>query len=138
MERNVAVAQALKRMTLPDDLFIDAKEVSLFRPGQVVVMCTGSQGEEMSALARILRGEVKGVKMGEGDRLVLSSRTIPGNEVAVSRMLDTAARLGAETSLEGLGPVHATGHGHREDSAGDDPHGAPPVHGAGARHLPRT
>ncbi len=117
MERNVAVAQALKRMTLPDDLFIDAKEVSLFPPGQVVVMCTGSQGEEMSALARVLRGEVKGVKMGEGDRLVLSSRTIPGNEVAVSRMLDTAARLGAETTLEGLGPVHATGHGHREDSA---------------------
>jgi ribonuclease J len=60
---------------------------------------------------------MKGVRMGPGDRLVLSSRAIPGNEVGISKMLDTAARLGAETTLEGLGTVHATGHGHRPDSA---------------------
>jgi ribonuclease J len=117
MERNVTVARGLKRLALPDDLFIDPKEVSLFPPRQVVVLCTGTQGEEMSALARVLRGEVKGLKMQDGDRLVLSSRSIPGNEVGISRMLDTAARLGAETTLEGIGVIHATGHGHRGDSA---------------------
>jgi len=117
MERNVTVARTLKRLQLPDDLFIDPKEVSLFPPKQVVVLCTGSQGEEMAALTRILKGEVKGVKVLDGDRLVLSSRAIPGNEIGISRTLDTAARLGAETTLEGLGPVHATGHGHRPDSA---------------------
>jgi ribonuclease J len=117
MERNVTLARSLKRLALPDDLFIDAREVPMYPPGQVAVLCTGTQGEDMSALARVLRGEVKGVRMGEGDRLVLSSRGIPGNEVAISRMLDTAARLGAETTLEGLGIVHATGHGHRDDLA---------------------
>jgi len=117
MDRNVTVARGLRRLALPDDLFIDAKEVSMFQPKQVTVLCTGTQGEEMSALSRVLRGEMKGLKMADGDRLVLSSRAIPGNEVGISRMLDTAARLGAETTLEGLGPIHATGHGHREDSA---------------------
>ncbi|WP_306600160.1 ribonuclease J [Geothrix sp. 21YS21S-2] len=117
MERNVAVARTLKRLSLPDDLFIEPKEVPLFPPKKVAVLCTGSQGEEMAALQRILKGEVKGIKMVEGDRLLLSSRAIPGNEVSISRTLDTAARLGAETTLEGLGVVHATGHGHRPDSA---------------------
>ena len=55
--------------------------------------------------------------MVEGDRLILSSRAIPGNEVSISRLLDTAARLGAETTMEDMGVVHATGHGHRPDSA---------------------
>jgi ribonuclease J len=117
MERNVTVARTLKRLALPDDLFIDPKEVSLFPPKQVMVLCTGSQGEDMSALTRILKGEVKGIKVLDNDRLVLSSRAIPGNEVSISRTLDTAARLGAETTLEGIGTVHATGHGHRPDSA---------------------
>ena len=117
MDRNVTTARGLKRLSLPDDLFIDVKEVSMFQPKQVLVLCTGTQGEEMSALSRVLRGEMKGMKMVDGDRLVLSSRAIPGNEVSISRMLDTAARLGAETTLEGLGRVHATGHGHRGDAA---------------------
>jgi ribonuclease J len=117
MDRNVTVARGLRKLALPDDLFIDAKEVSLFPPKEVVVLCTGTQGEEMSALSRVLRGELKGLKMTTGDRLVLSSRAIPGNEVGISRMLDTASRLGAETTLEGIGTIHATGHGHREDSA---------------------
>jgi ribonuclease J len=117
MDRNVTLARSLRRLALPDDLFIDAKEVSLYRPKEVVIVCTGTQGEEMSALSRVLRGEVKGLKMLDGDRLILSSRAIPGNEVSISRLLDAASRLGAETTMEDLGVVHATGHGHREDSA---------------------
>jgi ribonuclease J len=116
MERNITIARELKRLRLPDDLFIDAREVPLFKPGKVLVLCTGTQGEERSGLMRILRGEVKGLKVTDGDRLVLSSRAIPGNEVAISRLLDAAARLGAETTLEDLGPVHASGHGYRKDS----------------------
>jgi ribonuclease J len=117
MERNVSVARDLGKLRMPDDLFIDGKDVPLFKPSQILVVCTGTQGEDLSGLARVLRGEVKGLPMVRKDRLILSSRAIPGNEVAISRVLDAAARLGAETTLEGLGPVHATGHGHREDSA---------------------
>lgn len=118
MERNVTLARELRKLALPDDLFIEAREAPLFKPSQVLVLCTGTQGEDQSALMRILRGEVKGLRMAEGDRLVMSSRAIPGNEVAISQLLDAAARLGAETTLEDIpGPVHATGHGHREDAA---------------------
>ncbi len=117
LDRNIATALDLKRLHLPDDLFIEPKEVPLFPRRQVIVLCTGSQGEPMSGLARMLRGEVKGVRAQAGDRLVLSSRAIPGNEVSISRMLDTAARLEVETVNEDLGPVHASGHGHREEAA---------------------
>jgi ribonuclease J len=117
MERNITVARELKKLRLPDDLFIEQKEISLFKPKQILLLCTGTQGEDMSGLSRILRGEVKGLKLTDGDRLLLSSRAIPGNEVAISWLLDDAARLGVETISEELGPIHASGHGYREDSA---------------------
>lgn len=117
LERAVGVALSLKRLRLPDDLFIDVKEVNLFQRHEVLILCTGTQGEEMSALSRILRGEFKGIKMLPGDRLVLSSRTIPGNEVTVVRLLDQAARLGVETDTEELGVVHVSGHACRDECA---------------------
>lgn len=134
LERNVAVARELKRLMLPDDLFIQPNEAPLFKPSQVLVLCTGSQGEEMSALARVLRKEVKGLRIAPGDRLVLSSRSIPGNEVGISRMLDVAARQGAETVNDGLGPIHASGHAYREDAVqmirAVNPRVMVPVHGS--------
>lgn len=117
LDRNVGVARELKHLMLPDDLFIQPNEASLFKPNKILVLCTGSQGEEMSAMARLLRREVKGLKFAPGDRLVLSSRSIPGNEVSISRMLDAAARQGVETANEELGPIHASGHGQREEAA---------------------
>ncbi len=133
LERNAQRAMALKILHLPDDLFIAPQDVALFPPDQVLVICTGSQGEELAALSRILRGEVKGLRLTDGDRLVLSARPIPGNEVAIARLLDEAARQGAETDSSGLGPIHATGHGHREDAEAliraVRPHRMVPVHG---------
>lgn len=117
MERNVALARKLGYLLLPDELFIDVKDVPLFPANQVVILCTGTQGEEMSALSRVLRDEVKWLKIANGDRLVLSSRAIPGNEVSISRMLDTAEYLGADTTIDEPKPVHTTGHGHRDDLA---------------------
>ncbi|WP_243316809.1 ribonuclease J [Geothrix paludis] len=117
LDRNLALARSLKRLSLPDDLLTDPKDAHLFDPDELLVLCTGSQGEPMSGLARLLRREVKGLPIQPGDRLVVSARAIPGNEVAISRMLDEAERLGAETSLEGPGPVHASGHGSRDELA---------------------
>jgi len=117
LDRNINLARSLKLLDLPDDILIDVKDAHLFDSRDLVVLCTGSQGEPMSGLARLLRREVKGLPMSPGDRLVVSARAIPGNEVAISRMLDVAERLGAETSSEGLGPVHASGHGSREELA---------------------
>jgi ribonuclease J len=116
LERATRVGLELKKLHLPDDLFIDPKEVHFFKREQVLVLCTGTQGEEMSALSRIIRGEVKGLKMGPGDRLVLSARSIPGNEVSVIRLLDQAARLGAITEHEDLqGALHVSGHACRDE-----------------------
>jgi len=117
LDRNLGLARSLKRLELPDDILIDVKDAQLYDPDELLVLCTGSQGEPMSGLARLLRREVKGLRIEPGDRLVVSARSIPGNEVAISRMLDTAERLGAETSIEGFGPVHASGHGSREELA---------------------
>ena len=117
MERNLALARALKRLALPDDILLEAKEASKYDPGELLILCTGSQGEPLSGLARLLRREVKGLALGPGDRLLLSARAIPGNEVAISRMLDEAERQGADTALEGLGTVHVSGHGQREELA---------------------
>lgn len=117
LDRNMALARSLKHLHLPDDILVDVKDAHLFDKDELLVLCTGSQGEPMSGLARLLRREVKGLPMESGDRLVVSARAIPGNEVAISRMLDDAERLGAETSLEGLGPVHASGHASREELA---------------------
>jgi ribonuclease J len=134
LDRNVGVARELKCLLLPDDLFIQPNEAPLFKPSQVLVLCTGSQGEEMSAMGRLLRKEVKGLRFAPGDRLLLSSRAIPGNEVAISRMLDVAARQGAETINDSLGPIHASGHAYREDAAELirtlRPRTMVPVHGA--------
>ncbi len=117
LERNLQLARSLKLLELPDDILMDVKDAHLYHPGDLMVLCTGSQGEPMSGLARLLRREVKGLPIQPGDRLVVSARAIPGNEVSISRMLDTAERLGAETSTDGIGPVHASGHGSRDELA---------------------
>jgi ribonuclease J len=116
LERNIACAANLGLLTYADDTFIDNKDVPGYKPDEILILCTGSQAEPLSGLVRILRGEVKGVKPASGDRLLLSARPVPGNEVPISRMLDVAARQGIETSTEGFEPVHVTGHAHIEDA----------------------
>jgi len=116
LERNIGAARALGLLKLPDDVFIAPKDLQLYKPSQSMILCSGTQAEPLSGLTRILKGEVKGVVPTRNDRLVLSARPIPGNETPISRMLDRAARLGMETSLDEFGPVHVTGHAHREDA----------------------
>jgi ribonuclease J len=134
LERALGLARRLRLMEIPESLLIEPSEAASFPSSQLLIVCTGSQGEPMSALARMLRGEMKGIKLAKGDRLVLSSRPIPGNEVPIARMLDAAARYGVETDISAFGPIHATGHGHRDDMRelmrAARPSHFVPVHGA--------
>lgn len=134
LERAFALARRLRILDVPEDILIEPSDAASFPASQILIVCTGSQGEPMSALARMMRGEMKGLKFAKGDRLVLSSRPIPGNEVSIARMLDAAARLGVETDISSFGPIHATGHGHRDDLRGlmraVKPAHFVPVHGA--------
>ncbi len=134
LERALTLARRLRIIEIPEDILIEPSEAASFPSSQLLIICTGSQGEPMSALARMMRGEMKGLKLAQGDRLVLSSRPIPGNEVPIARMLDAAARLGVETDISAFGPIHATGHGHRDDMRelmrAVKPSHFVPVHGA--------
>ncbi len=105
---------------------------------KVVALCTGSQGESRAAMARIAQGEHPNVKLEEGDQVIFSSRTIPGNEKAVSRIQNGLADLGVEVITDQDANVHVSGHprrGELEQLYGwVKPSVAVPMHGEG-RHL---
>ncbi len=138
MGRNVAFARQTGALSLPEDHLVDIEKIGSLPPEKVCIICTGSQGEPMSALALMAAGENKWVKVGEGDLVVLSSHAIPGNETNVGKVIDGLCRTGAEVVHSGLAPVHASGHAMREELklmlsvAG--PRGFIPIHGE-FRHL---
>ena len=110
MAKNVALARDLGLLHVPSSSLVDIEEVGGLRPEKVCVISTGSQGEPMSALALMAAGENKWLKVGAGDLVVMSSHAIPGNESAVSKVIDGLFRLGAEVVHSGIADVHVSGH----------------------------
>ncbi|WP_426566571.1 ribonuclease J [Angustibacter sp. McL0619] len=137
MVRNMGVARDLGYLNVPDGVLIDVKAVDDLPDDQVVLMCTGSQGEPMAALSR-MAGNDHRVRINEGDTVVLASSLIPGNENAVFRVINGLTRLGAKVVHQGNAKVHVSGHA----SAGEllycynilRPRNVMPVHGE-TRHL---
>ncbi|MDC7121249.1 ribonuclease J [Cellulomonas fimi] len=137
MVRNMAIASELGYLTVPDGVLIDLKAVDDLPDDEVVLMCTGSQGEPMAALSRIANNDHK-VSVGPGDTVILASSLIPGNENAVFRVINGLTRLGARVVHSGNAKVHVSGHA----SAGEllycynilRPRNVMPVHGE-VRHL---
>ncbi|OXS70653.1 ribonuclease J [Lysinibacillus sp. KCTC 33748] len=110
---------ALERgyLDVPEDLLIDAREVKYLPPEEIVVLCTGSQGEPLAALSRLASGNHREVKILPEDTVILASSPIPGNEKGVSRIVDNLFQLGAKViygSSSHTG-MHVSGHGHQED-----------------------
>jgi ribonuclease J len=110
MGKNVALARELGLLRIPDSALVDIEKIGSLQPEKVCVISTGSQGEPMSALALMAAGENKWLKVGAGDLVVLSSHAIPGNESAVSKVIDGLHRLGVEVIHSGLAQVHVSGH----------------------------
>ncbi|HEY5273921.1 MAG TPA: ribonuclease J [Acidimicrobiales bacterium] len=110
MLRNVALARELNLLHVADSVFVDVEEIDKLAPGQVCVISTGSQGEPMSALALLAIGENRRFGLVDGDVVVLSSHAIPGNEWAVSRVMNGLTRRGAEVIHSGVAYVHESGH----------------------------
>ncbi len=137
MVRNMGVAKELGYLTVPDGVLVDAKAVDDLPDREVVLMCTGSQGEPMAALSRMANHDHR-VRVGAGDTIVLASSLIPGNENAVFRVINGLTRLGAKVVHQGNARVHVSGHA----SAGEllycynilRPRNVMPVHGE-VRHL---
>jgi ribonuclease J len=140
MLRNVALAKELGLLSVPDQVFVDIDEIDSLQPGQVCVISTGSQGEPMSALSLLASGENRRFVLSDGDVVVLSSHAIPGNEWAVSRVMNGLSRRGAEVIHSGIAYVHESGHAKQGELqtllALATPEFFIPVHGE-YRHLLR-
>lgn len=138
MVRNMAIAQDLGYLHVPPGVMVDAKELEKLPPERQVLISTGSQGEPLSALARIAQRNHNFVHIEEGDTVVLASSLIPGNENAVYRVINGLARWGANVVHKGNALVHVSGHA----SAGEllycynvvQPRNVLPVHGE-IRHM---
>jgi ribonuclease J len=115
MRKNVRLGLQLGVLRIPESALIDIDDIGQYPPGQVCVISTGSQGEPMSALALLARGENKFVKLGEHDTVILSSHAIPGNESNVNRVMDGLLQAGAKVIHSGIADVHATGHAQADE-----------------------
>jgi ribonuclease J len=115
MHQSVAAARELGILTVPEDDVVPIEEIDRFDPQRVVVICTGSQGEPLSALSLMAAREHKWVKLDEGDTVVLSSSLIPGNEPAIHRTVDGLYRTGADVFHLPAASVHASGHAGAEE-----------------------
>ena len=137
MVRNMGVASDLGYLTIPGGVLVASDQLAELPDDQVVLICTGSQGEPMAALSRIANNDHQ-IKVGVGDTVVLASSLIPGNENAVSRVINGLTRLGAKVVHKGNAMVHVSGHA----AAGEllycynivKPKNVMPVHGE-PRHL---
>ncbi len=115
MNSNVALARQMGLLHIPDSKLRDIEDVDGIRDEQLCVISTGSQGEPLSALARMATGDNRWLTIREGDCVILSSHPIPGNESSVSRVIDGLIRRGAEVVHSGAARVHATGHAKAEE-----------------------
>jgi len=137
MVRNMGVASDLGYLEIPGGILVSSEQLSELPDHEVVLICTGSQGEPMAALSRIANNDHQ-IKIGPGDTVVLASSLIPGNENAVSRVINGLTRLGAKVVHKGNAMVHVSGHA----AAGEllycynivRPRNVMPIHGE-PRHL---
>jgi ribonuclease J len=138
MTQNVALAREMGLLDLAADRVIEPEDVARYAPGEVCIICTGSQGEPMSALALMASHEHKFIKVSNDDIVVLSAHAIPGNEPNVHRVIDGLHRAGATVVHESTSPVHVSGHASREELKFViglvEPEWFVPVHGE-YRHL---
>jgi len=138
MKRNVATARDMGLLHIPDNRLVDIADAGDLSPEEACIISTGSQGEPMSALARMAAGENRWITVGEGDVVVMSSHAIPGNEADVNKVIDGLHRRGADVVHSGLAEVHATGHAQRGElrimHSVVDPEWFVPVHGE-FRHM---
>jgi len=140
MEANFRLAQALGYLDVPAWMPVGFPEARDLPPRELCVLTTGTQGEPRSALARLARGEHPDLAVAPGDLVVLSSRFIPGNEIAVGQVVNELCRRGAEVAYEGLRPLHVSGHAQEAEQrrliALARPAHFVPIHGE-FRHLAR-
>jgi len=115
MESNTRIASELGYLRLPAALLADIDQIEKIPDSKLVVLTTGSQGEPLSALARMARDEHKQIRIKRGDTVVLSSKFIPGNEKPIHSLINELCRRGAEVIHEKVSEIHVSGHASQEE-----------------------
>ncbi|MBW1733761.1 MAG: ribonuclease J [Deltaproteobacteria bacterium] len=115
MITNVGIAREQGFIHIPEGSEIGERQIDQFPDHKILIITTGSQGEPMSALTRMAQGKHRGIKIKRGDTIILSSRFIPGNERAITSVINRLYRLGAEVVYEKVSDIHTSGHARREE-----------------------
>lgn len=115
MQNNVQMAIELGYLNVPKGMLIRPEDINKFNPDQIVVICTGSQGEPTSALTRIANQDHRLIHIQPGDTVILSATPVPGNEKMVNRTINSLFRQGAEVFYQGIAQVHVSGHAAQEE-----------------------
>lgn len=115
MNENVRISRKLGYLDIPDNLVVSIEQALKMKPNEVVLMCTGSQGEPSSILGRLSTGTNRQFDLQSGDTVVLSSHPIPGNEESVHKTINRLFRRGANVIYDAIAPVHVSGHASQEE-----------------------
>jgi len=133
MRKNGNIARNLGYMDVPEEAILRPQELAELPRDQQLILCTGSQGEPMSAMTRIAYNDHPAVRVEAGDTVIISAKPIPGNELRVHDAINRLAKMGAEVLHEDNAPVHVSGHGRAEELRTIigllRPKGVMPVHG---------
>ncbi len=115
MLTNVQIASELGYLKVPKYLIIDINKIDQLKPNKVVILCTGSQGEPLSALSRMASHDHRKITLQSQDIVVISASPIPGNEKSVNRTIDKLYQSGVEVYYESISGVHVSGHAAQEE-----------------------
>ena len=115
MRKNLNIARNLGYMDVPDGTLIRPPELEDHAPHEILVLCSGSQGEPLSALTRIAYNDHPAVRAEPGDTVIISAKPIPGNELRIHDTINGFAKLGAEVLHEENARVHVSGHGNADE-----------------------
>jgi ribonuclease J len=115
MTANAKIAMEMGLLSIKDDTLVDLGRINSIPPHELVIMATGSQGEPSAVLGRLATGQHRFLDVMEGDTIVLSAHTIPGNEESVSRTINRLFQRGADVIYDPIAPVHVSGHAKQEE-----------------------
>lgn len=115
MINTIETARKFGYIKVPDNVFIDIDMIKSYPDDRLTIITTGSQGETMSALTRMASGEHKKVQITPNDLIIISANPIPGNENAVSKVIDDLMKIGAEVVYNALEDIHVSGHACQEE-----------------------